>query len=210
MKRLLSTAAIAVAAFFPVSASAQFIGNLDNTTVLGGLGGAGLGGVIGSQIAPSGNRTEGAAIGAVVGGLAGTSFGNSRSNFAGNPFAGQFNPGFNGRNLAGTAVGAGLGGVIGSNIAGSGQRQEGTAIGAVIGGLAGYSLANGRSNSRYGGSPVPVNTGGFRGPIASGPGFGGPVYRGPIGGGAIGSGPCLLYTSPSPRDRQKSRMPSSA
>src|SRR5665213_4278481 len=24
------------------------------------------------------------------------------------------------------------------------------------------------------------------------------------------SGPCLLYTSPSPRDRQKSRMPSSA
>ena len=23
-------------------------------------------------------------------------------------------------------------------------------------------------------------------------------------------GPCLLYTSPSPRDRQKSRMPSSA
>ena len=28
-------------------------------------------------------------------------------------------------------------------------------------------------------------------------------------GGAI-SGACLLYTSPSPRDRQKSRMPSSA
>ena len=26
----------------------------------------------------------------------------------------------------------------------------------------------------------------------------------------IGSGTCLLYTSPSPRDRQKSRMPSSA
>ena len=25
-----------------------------------------------------------------------------------------------------------------------------------------------------------------------------------------GSGACLLYTSPSPRDRQKSRMPSSA
>ena len=30
-------------------------------------------------------------------------------------------------------------------------------------------------------------------------------------GGCMGSlGPCLLYTSPSPRDRQKSRMPSSA
>ena len=26
----------------------------------------------------------------------------------------------------------------------------------------------------------------------------------------IGAGTCLLYTSPSPRDRQKSRMPSSA
>ena len=26
----------------------------------------------------------------------------------------------------------------------------------------------------------------------------------------IGFNPCLLYTSPSPRDRQKSRMPSSA
>ena len=32
------------------------------------------------------------------------------------------------------------------------------------------------------------------------------------GGGVIGNGLeiCLLYTSPSPRDRQKSRMPSSA
>ena len=27
---------------------------------------------------------------------------------------------------------------------------------------------------------------------------------------STGSGTCLLYTSPSPRDRQKSRMPSSA
>ncbi len=30
------------------------------------------------------------------------------------------------------------------------------------------------------------------------------------GGDLIGSSICLLYTSPSPRDRQKSRMPSSA
>ena len=29
-------------------------------------------------------------------------------------------------------------------------------------------------------------------------------------GAAMNSGTCLLYTSPSPRDRQKSRMPSSA
>ena len=41
-------------------------------------------------------------------------------------------------------------------------------------------------------------------PGASGSGGGG-------GGGERGpSGACLLYTSPSPRDRQKSRMPSSA
>ena len=34
----------------------------------------------------------------------------------------------------------------------------------------------------------------------------------PVSGDVINSsmGPCLLYTSPSPRDRQKSRMPSSA
>ena len=31
-----------------------------------------------------------------------------------------------------------------------------------------------------------------------------------FGGFEIGTSPCLLYTSPSPRDRQKSRMPSSA
>ena len=30
------------------------------------------------------------------------------------------------------------------------------------------------------------------------------------GAGGAGTNPCLLYTSPSPRDRQKSRMPSSA
>ena len=31
-----------------------------------------------------------------------------------------------------------------------------------------------------------------------------------IEAGFAASSPCLLYTSPSPRDRQKSRMPSSA
>ena len=38
----------------------------------------------------------------------------------------------------------------------------------------------------------------------SGNGGGGSTITGEMGGG------CLLYTSPSPRDRQKSRMPSSA
>ena len=36
-----------------------------------------------------------------------------------------------------------------------------------------------------------------------------PSTEGPIIGVTVG-GSCLLYTSPSPRDRQKSRMPSSA
>ena len=37
---------------------------------------------------------------------------------------------------------------------------------------------------------------------------GGPLMGGYNTGGLVGF--CLLYTSPSPRDRQKSRMPSSA
>ena len=35
-------------------------------------------------------------------------------------------------------------------------------------------------------------------------------YRPPNGGTACWNAPCLLYTSPSPRDRTRSRMPSSA
>ena len=34
--------------------------------------------------------------------------------------------------------------------------------------------------------------------------------KGVLGGNCLYEGCCLLYTSPSPRDRQKSRMPSSA
>ena len=35
-------------------------------------------------------------------------------------------------------------------------------------------------------------------------------YGGPDGGDGGNGGSCLLYTSPSPRDRTRSRMPSSA
>ena len=97
MKYLLTTVAVATMAFMPATAQAQLFGGLDNGTLLGGAAGAGLGGVIGSNLAGSGVQDEGTAIGAVLGGLAGASFANSRSNFGGNPFAGQFNPGFNGR-----------------------------------------------------------------------------------------------------------------
>lgn len=150
MKYITLGAATLACLALPVTAHAQLFGGFDNNTILGGAVGAGLGGAIGSNLAGAGVRDEGTAIGAALGGLAGAAYGNSRSRYAGNPYAGSFNPGFNSGNLLGTGIGAGLGGVIGSNLAGSGQRQEGTAIGAVLGGLAGYSLANARSNQSFG------------------------------------------------------------
>jgi len=180
MKILMTTVAVAAMAFVPATAQAQLFGGLDNGTLLGGTVGAGLGGAIGSNLAGAGVRDEGTAIGAALGGLAGAAYANRQSNFGGNPFAGQFNPGFNGGNLLGAGVGAGLGGVIGSNLAGSGVRQEGTALGAVLGGVAGYALSNGGA-SRYGGG---VSQGGF-GP--AGPGFvGGPGFAGGPAFGAPG------------------------
>ncbi len=177
MKILSITVAAAALLLAPTTANAQLFGGLDNSTVLGGLAGAGLGGAIGSNLAGSGNRDEGTAIGAALGGLAGASFGNRNSNYYGNPYAGSFNPGFSGRSLLGTAVGAGLGGAIGSNLAGSGVRQEGTAIGAVLGGLAGNALSK---RTRYG------NTG-FGGAGFAGAGFGAPNF-GPVGPAGFGSG----------------------
>lgn len=154
--KLFLLSAVTLAGFgAPMTANAQLFGSVDNNTLLYGGAGAGLGAFAGSQIAPSGNRTEGAAIGAVAGGLLGAAYGNSQSTYYGNPYAGQFNPGFNQRNLIGAGIGAGLGGVIGSNIAGSGQRQEGTAIGAALGGLVGYGIANRTAQRpmRYGSMP---------------------------------------------------------
>lgn len=167
-----------------ITANAQLFGGLDNNTILGGGAGAGLGALVGSGIAPRGNRTEGAAIGALVGGLGGAAYGNQQSQFAGNPFAGQFNPGFNGRNLLGTGTGAVIGGAIGSNIAGSGQRQEGTAIGAVLGGAAGYALANrGQNQQQFGGQQF------------GGQQFGGqPVYAGQQFGQPVGYTPQPVYS----------------
>ena len=195
MKILMTTVAVAAMAFAPQEAQAQLFGGLDNGTLLGGTIGAGLGGAIGSNLAGSGQRDEGTAIGAALGGLAGAAYANRQSNFYGNPFAGQFNPGFNGRNLAGAGIGAGLGGIIGSNLAGSGVRQEGTALGAVLGGAAGFALAN-RGSSRYGGLQDGGFSGGFNGGgfgpagpgFASGPAFGAPGFGAPTFG-APGFGP---------------------
>jgi len=211
----MTTVAVTAMAFVPTTAQAQLFGGFDNGTLLGGAAGAGLGGVIGSNLAGSGVRDEGTAIGAALGGLAGASFANRQSNFAGNPFAGQFNPGFNGNNLVGAGLGAGLGGVIGSNLAGSGVRQEGTAIGAVLGGAAGYAIANSRQQaSRYGGvgpqggfapagagfgpaGPGFVGAPGFGAPgFVGAPGFGAPGFVGAPGFGAPGFGTPVLPRAP--------------
>jgi len=83
MKKILSsTALVAAVSMTPALAAASSYGNVydaherckrdeDNRQVIGGVTGAVLGGVIGSQVSGNGARTEGSAIGAVIGGLAG-------------------------------------------------------------------------------------------------------------------------------------------
>ena len=77
-----ATALITAASMMPTTAMANSFGSEynaherckkdeDNRQVLGGLAGAVIGGVVGSQVSGNGARTEGSAIGAVVGGLAG-------------------------------------------------------------------------------------------------------------------------------------------
>jgi len=46
--------------------------------------------------------------------------------------------------LIGGGIGAVLGGVLGSQLAGNGARTEGSALGAVLGGAAGYGIADKR------------------------------------------------------------------
>jgi uncharacterized protein YcfJ len=51
--------------------------------------------------------------------------------------------------LIGAGIGAVIGGVAGSQLAGNGARTEGSVLGAVIGGVAGAAIAgDGRSNNR--------------------------------------------------------------
>ena len=199
----LTLPALAVAA----PAHAQFFGpTVDNNTVIGGLAGAGIGGAIGSNIAGSGNRDEGTAIGALIGGLAGAGIGNRRSNYYGNPYAGSYNPGFNGGNLVGTAIGAGLGGAIGSNLAGSGVREEGTALGALIGGVAGYAISNRRAGGTWNGyqggygynAPAYAPVGGYApAPVYSQPIYVQPTYRAPTTTTFAGYAPGRTYTTQS-------------
>lgn len=83
MKHIISSTALVMAlSMTPALAAANSYGGQetaherckraeDNRQVLGGLAGAVVGGVFGSQISGNGARTEGSAIGAVLGGLAG-------------------------------------------------------------------------------------------------------------------------------------------
>lgn len=81
LKTFISTTATVLAlAMTPALAAANSNGydaherckkNEDSRQVLGGLAGAVVGGVVGSQVSGNGARTEGSAIGAVIGGLAG-------------------------------------------------------------------------------------------------------------------------------------------
>lgn len=155
MKSLMITTCALSALIAAPAANAQVFGDLDSRGIVGTVIGSGLGGVLGSNIAGSGVQDEGTAIGAVVGGLAGMAIAN-RTDRYGN---GGFIPGLNTRNTLGAGIGAGLGGVIGSNLAGSGVQQEGTAIGAVLGGLAGAAIAN-RTDRNRGGVYSPTYGGG--------------------------------------------------
>ncbi|GEM_PF-6193550 len=170
------TAALASALMVSGTASAQLFGGVNGNTVLGAGIGAGLGGIIGSQIAGNGVRSEGSAIGAVVGGLAGAAIANStnQGNYYGGyvpaygpgvPVYGSGVPAGGNNGLVGAGVGAALGGVLGSQLAGHGARTEGSAIGAVLGGLAGYGLTHTsgqnsvQGSTRYGSAPSGYGTG---------------------------------------------------
>ena len=82
-KPILATLALGAAALAP-AASAQSYDYYDckradtDAQIVGGLIGAALGGVAGSQIAGTGDRTEGSVIGALAGAAAGVGIGDSR------------------------------------------------------------------------------------------------------------------------------------
>ncbi len=108
------------------------------------------------------------------------------------PASAQFGGGLDGDGLLGAAIGAGIGGVIGSNLAAGDVQQEGTALGAVLGGVAGYAIASG-GNDR-----------GYRGHSYGGPGYYGGSYGHP-GGNYYGGSRYGNYPSGYSRYGQSSR-----
>ena len=92
-----------------------------------------------------------------------------------------------------TGAGAVLGGVIGSNLAGSGVQDEGTAIGAVLGGVLGNAIGNATGygqNASYGAQGYGYGAQGYgvQGYGVQGYGYGAQGYGAPAYGGVNGSG----------------------
>ena len=189
MKVLLTTAAVAAMALIPAAASAQFATHNTNT-VFGGTVGAGLGGIVGSRVAGSGNRTEGAIIGAAVGGLAGSALANGRSasrygstaSGFGAPVGGGFVPagGFGAPVGGGFVSSGGFGAPAGGFVSGPG----------VVGAPAGFGGAPGFGAPAFG-APV----GGFGAPAPLRPGVN-------LANGGFVSGPVIPVTTSRPRVQQ--------
>ena len=95
------------------------------------------------------------------------------------------------------AVGGGINNTAGGSGGGGGRGGQGGGAGTA-----------GQGNSGGGGANCGAVTGGGGGGGAGGNGSSAPGFGGCPGCG--GCNGCLLYTSPSPRDRTRSRMPSSA
>ncbi|WP_421932179.1 glycine zipper 2TM domain-containing protein [Phenylobacterium sp.] len=80
MRKTLLAAGIAAAALLPTFALAQQTCEPNNNRVAGTVIGAGLGAILGSQVAGHGAKTEGSVIGAIGGAIAGNQIAKSRSN----------------------------------------------------------------------------------------------------------------------------------
>ena len=130
MKFLMSTAAIAALAFVPATANAQYHGGNSNPWIGAGVG-AVAGGVLGSQFAGSGARTEGSAIGAVLGGAAGYAIANrshaSRYGHSGYGYNGGY--GYGGASRYGGYGSGGHGGFNGGGFNGGGFVPAGGFVG---------------------------------------------------------------------------------
>ena len=93
---LISNTSVAQSTQFNSTNRLQNRRNNNNNQLAGGAIGAVAGGVIGSQIAGNGSRTEGAILGALLGGFTGASIANSNQRFRSRGFSGRrgFNDGF--------------------------------------------------------------------------------------------------------------------
>lgn len=84
--------------------------------------------------------------------------------------------------LVGGAIGAVIGGVLGSQVAAPGARTEGSVLGAVIGGVAGAAIAGDGNNSRrhysggYNQGYYSGHNGYYSRPVYSRPVYSQPVY----------------------------------